>query len=142
MNLITKQKIWIREGNDVITSFDHVAITVKDFEKTIDWYMKNLGFSIQRSSENKERGTKMVFLETGGKVMLEFFGFIDPNKVVEGPILKNEETGMKHIAFNVEKLDELCQKLKNSGVEFVSSSPTSARIRDLNGILIELRGTQ
>ncbi|MDQ1279413.1 MAG: glyoxylase family protein [Thermoproteota archaeon] len=126
----------------MITSFDHVAITVKDFEKTIDWYIKNLGFSIQRSSENKERGTKMAFLETRGKVMLEIFGFIDPNKVVEGPILKNEETGMKHIAFNVEKLDELCQKLKNAGVEFVSLSPTSMRIKDLNGILIELRGTQ
>lgn len=126
----------------MITSFDHVAITVKDFEKTIDWYMKNLGFSVQRSSENKERGTKMAFLEIGGKVMLEFFGFIDPNKAVDGPTLKNEETGMKHIAFNVDKLDELCQKLKNVGVEFVSSSPTGARIKDLNGILIELRSTQ
>ena len=50
----------------MIKSFDHVAITVKDFDKTIDWYVNNMGFTIQRMVENKERGTRLVFLEAGG----------------------------------------------------------------------------
>jgi catechol 2,3-dioxygenase-like lactoylglutathione lyase family enzyme len=123
----------------MITSFAHVGMTVKDVDKTVDWYIKNLGFTTERIMENKERGSKGGFLALGGTVLLEFLGFSDPTKAVEGPTLKNEETGLKHIAFNVEKLEEFCQKLKNAGVEFVASSPTSARIKDLNGILIELR---
>lgn len=123
----------------MIKSFDHVAITVKDFDKTIDWYVNNMGFTIQRMVENKERGTRMAFLEAEGYAMLEFFGFMDPNRTVEGPILTREETGIKHISFFVDDLEKMCQRLKNAGVEFTTSTPTRAVFNDPNGIVLELR---
>ena len=123
----------------MIKSFDHVAITVKDFDKTIDWYVKNLGFTVRRSVENKERGTRMAFLEAGGQTMLEFFGFIDSKRIVEGPVLRAEETGVKHISFFVDDMEGMCQRLKNAGVEFTASTPQRAVFKDPNGILIEMR---
>lgn len=123
----------------MIKSFDHVAITVKEFDKTIDWYVTNLGFTVQRRVENKERGMRIAFLAAGGHAMLEFFGFMDPNRTIEGPTLTREETGIQHISFFVDDLDETCQRLKRAGVEFTASTPTRAVFTDPNGIVLELR---
>ena len=123
----------------MIKSFDHVAITVKDIDKTIDWYVKHLGFSVKRTIENKERGIRIAFLEVADQAMLEFFGFIDPERVVEGPALKVEETGIKHISFFVDDLDSICRQLKSASVEFTTFTPNRVVFKDLNGIVIEMR---
>ena len=123
----------------MINAFDHVAITVKDLDATIEWYVKNLGFSVKNSVENKERGTRMAFLEVNGLAMLEFFGFIDSAKAVSGPTLRAEETGIKHISFFVDDMEKTCQKLKDVGTEFTASTPRRSVFKDPNGILVELR---
>ncbi len=123
----------------MIKSFDHVAITVKDFDRTIEWYVENMGFAVKRKIENRERGTRIAFLEAGGGATLEFFGFIDPEKVVEGPKLKAEETGIKHISFFVDDIDEMCKRLKSAGVEFTAATPERAVFIDPNDIVIEMR---
>jgi len=123
----------------VIKAFDHVAITVKDFDRTIDWYVEHLGFTVTRSSDNKERGTRMAFLEASGQAMLEVFGFIDPQRVVEGPRLHAEETGIKHISFFVDDMAEMCERLTRARVEFTTSTSGRAVFKDPNGIVIELR---
>ena len=123
----------------MIKSFDHVAITVKDLDETIDWYVKHMGFTVKRRRENKEQGTRIAFLEAGGQAMLEFFGFIDPKKAIEGPRLKAEETGIRHISFFVDDLEGMCQRLKGVGVEFTRSTPERAVFKDPNGIVIEMR---
>lgn len=123
----------------MIRSFDHVAITVKDLDQTIDWYVKNLGFSVKSSVENKERGTRMAFLEVNGLAMLEFFGFIDPTKAVEGPTLRAEETGIRHISFFVDDMEKTCQRLKDVGAEFTAFTPKRSVFKDPNGIFVELR---
>ena len=123
----------------MIRSFDHVAITVKDLDRTINWYVKNLGFSVKSSAENKERGTRIAFLETNGQAVLEFFGFMDSSKAVDGPTLKAEETGIKHISFFVDDIEKTCQRLKNAGVEFTALTPKRAVFKDPNGIVVELR---
>ena len=123
----------------LIKSLDHVAVTVKDFDKTIDWYVKYLGFSVKRRIERKERGTRLAFLEVGDQTVLEFLGFIDPGKVIKGPTLKSEETGIKHISFFVDNLEDTCQRLRNVGVEVTSFDSKRAVFNDPNGIRIELR---
>lgn len=123
----------------MIKSFDHVAITVKNFDESINWYVSNLGFTVGRRIENKERGTRIAFLEAGSQAVLEFFGFIDPKKAVDGPVLKAEETGIKHISFFVDNMEEVCKKLRNAGVEFTASTPERVVFKDPNDIAIELR---
>ena len=123
----------------MIKSFDHVAITVKEFDRTIDWYVKNMGFSVKRRIERKERGIRMAFLEVGGQTVLEFFGFTEPRKVMKGPTLKAEETGIKHISFFVDDVEEVCERLRDAGVEFTTFDSRRAVFKDPNGISIELR---
>ena len=114
-------------------------MTVKNFDNTVEWYVNNLGFSVTRKTENMERGTRMAFLEANGQFMLEFFGFIEPKRVIEGPTLKAEETGVKHISFFVDDLNDICKKLKNAGTEFTAFAPQRVVFKDPNGVLIELR---
>lgn len=125
----------------MIKSFDYVNIFVKDLDKTIEWYVENMGFSVKRRIENRERGRKTAFLEAGGQAMLEFSAFIDPGKAVDGPVLKAEETGIKHISFFVDDVVEMHQKLKNAGVEFTTFAPERgvAVFKDPNGIVLEIR---
>ena len=123
----------------LIISFDHAAITVKDMDATIKWYIDNLGFSVKRTIENTERGIKIAFLEAAGHAMLEFFSFIDPTKTVQGPLLKAEETGIKHLSFYVDELETLCQQLKNAGVEFTTFTPRRVVFKDLNDVVLEMR---
>ncbi len=123
----------------MIKSFDHVAVTVKDLDATIDWYVKNLGFSVKRRIENAEQGMRIAFLEAGNQATLEFFGFIDPGRAVDGPALRAEETGIKHISFFVDDMEETCQKLKSAGAEFTTLTPRRSVFKDPNGINIELR---
>ena len=123
----------------LIKSFDHVAVTVKDFDKTIDWYVENLGFSVKRRIERKERGIRLAFLEVGGQAVLEFFGFTEPDKAINGPTLKVEQTGIKHISFFVDNMEDICQRLRNAGVEFTTFNPKRVVFKDPNGISLELR---
>ena len=123
----------------MIKSFDHVAITVRDLDKTVDWYVKNLGFSVKRRIDNKERGMRIAFLEASGNATLEFFGFFDPAKAVDGPVLKAEETGIKHISFFVDDMDEMHKKLQSDGAEFTTFTPERSVFKDPNGIIVELR---
>jgi len=120
----------------LIKLIEHIAITAKEFDKTIDFYMKILGFSLKSTSMNKERGTRGAFLEAG-QALIEVFGFIE-DKAVQGPTLKDEETGLKHVCFIVDNIDEILQKLKDAGVE-VSGTPRFCNFKDPNGVNIQLR---
>jgi len=108
-------------------------------DESINWYVNNLGFTVGRRIENKERGTRIAFLEAGSQAVLEFFGFVDPKKTVDGPVLKTEETGIKHISFFVDNMEEVCKKLRNAGVEFTTSTSERVVFKDPNDIAIELR---
>jgi catechol 2,3-dioxygenase-like lactoylglutathione lyase family enzyme len=127
------------EVDNIIKSFDHAAIIVKDFDRTIDWYVNHMGFNVKRRIENKERWTRIAFLKASGQVMLEFFGFSDPKKVVVGPRLKTEETGIKHTSFFVDDMDEMCHRLKKAGIEFTTLTSKRVVFKDPNGTMIELR---
>ena len=120
----------------MIKLIEHVAITAKDFDKTIEFYMKNLGFSLKSSSVNKEKGTRGAFLEAG-QAMIEVFGFIE-DKAVKGPTLKDEETGLKHLCFIVDDMEKMLLGLKDAGVE-VNGNSNFANFKDPNGVIIQLR---
>jgi catechol 2,3-dioxygenase-like lactoylglutathione lyase family enzyme len=115
---------------------EHFAITAKDFDKTIEFYMRNLGFVLKSSRVNKERGTKTAFLESG-QSLIEVFGFVE-DKVKQGPKLTDEETGIKHICFIVDEIDSMIQKLKDAGVE-VRGTPQFCNFKDPDGVIIQLR---
>lgn len=90
----------------------HVAIIASDYEKTIDFYVKKLGFKILRENHRPEKGDIKLDLEFGDQE-LEVF-------VVPGaPMRPNypEALGLRHLAFKVDDIDEAVARLNEKGIE-------------------------
>lgn len=100
----------------MIQYVDHVAITVKDMNRSIEFYTEKLGFTITRSSETPSM--KTVFVGKG-QVQLELFA-LKKGSAKSVPELQQDEIGIKHIAFNVTDLDTLIKKFKEKGIIFIS----------------------
>ena len=77
----------------------HVAIIASDYEKTIDFYVKKLGFEILRENHRPEKGDIKLDLKFGDQ---ELEIFVVPN----APKRPNypEALGLRHLAFKVENV--------------------------------------
>ncbi|HCO66577.1 MAG TPA: VOC family protein [Dysgonomonas sp.] len=90
----------------------HVAIICRDYEKSKDFYTEILGFKIENEIYREERESYKLDLSLNGEYLIELFSFPDPPQRSTNP----ETTGLRHIAFEVESVDECVQELKDKGV--------------------------
>ena len=90
----------------------HVAIICSDYEKSVDFYVKKLGFSIIREKQRPEQQDVLMMLRSG-ETVLELFIKADAPQRVSDP----EALGMRHLAFRVDNLDETVAWLNSRGVE-------------------------
>lgn len=90
----------------------HVAIICRDYEKSKDFYTEILGFKIENEIYREERESYKLDLSLNGEYLIELFSFPDPPQRSTNP----ETTGLRHIAFEVESVDECMQELKDKGV--------------------------
>jgi len=103
-------------GMVMIMYVDHVAITVKDMDRAVDFYTKKLGFSVLRKGETPM--SNVVFIGNN-LAQLELFA-LKKDGAKEGPPLKDNETGIKHMALHVDDIEGVIEELKKRGVEFTS----------------------
>lgn len=135
-----------------MVAIDHIAITVKDLDRAIDFYSSIFGFSILKVKEKIELGVRYAVLKAG-QVNLELItplkGEAMEQQLVgegfEGIIAKLcGEAGLNHLSFHVDNLNETCEELKNKGVRSLARVTSSKRgskqafITDPEGNLIEL----
>ncbi len=123
----------------MIQYVDHVAITVKDMNRSIEFYTEKLGFTITRSSETST--VKTVFVGRG-QVQLELFA-LKQGSAKPVPELQQDEIGIKHIAFNVTDLDTLIKEYREKGIVFISEVRQAGTRRhiffkDPDGITLQL----
>lgn len=90
----------------------HVAIIVSDYEKSKDFYVNKLGFSIVRENYRKERDDYKLDLKMDD-CELEIFGVKNPPKRLSFP----EGCGLRHLAFKVDNIEEVIAELKEMGIE-------------------------
>ena len=90
----------------------HVAIIASDYEKTMDFYVKKLGFEVLRESHRPEKGDIKLDLKFGDQ---ELEIFVVPN----APARPNypESLGLRHLAFKVENVKETVAWLNERGIE-------------------------
>ena len=98
--------------------FEHVAITVNDLDKSIDFYTTIFDYKLARKTDTNA----YLYLDTD---LLEIMQSISPKKIekpnnpddwwkkAHGPI------GLSHIGFRVDNLDKTIKKLKAYGCELV-----------------------
>jgi catechol 2,3-dioxygenase-like lactoylglutathione lyase family enzyme len=123
-----------------ITRFDHVAINARDIEKSRAFYSGILGLAIAESVDMGDLILHYIRLPDGSAI--ELFEHKD-RKIYDG--LQAGESFVKHIAFKVDNIDELNQKLIQNNIKFEMDlcvlEPLGVRALlcyDPDGVIVEL----
>ena len=90
----------------------HIAIICSDYEKSKLFYSEVLGLKIVQEVYRQERRSYKLDLEVGNQYQIELFSFPDPPARPSHP----EAAGLRHLAFEVDALDEAVFHIKEFGV--------------------------
>lgn len=96
-----------------IQSLHHIAIICADYEKSKRFYTEILGFQIKNEIYREERQSFKLDLSLNGHYLIELFSFPDPPKRLSRP----ESTGLRHIAFGVNNIEEAVLFLKDNQIK-------------------------
>ncbi len=125
---------------------DHYAISVKDADKSIDFYSK-LNFSLVRDYRAEDGSVRIIHM-TNGSFILEMFCYPDSKELPEFVKTLNTDLmvkGSKHMGLWVEDLEEAGEYLKKNGL--LEEKPTISQgrlgrpyffIKDPDGIFVEI----
>ena len=122
--------------------FDHIAITVRDMERSVRFYRDLLGFEVLGQLFLNEDTFKIVYLRSGG-ACIELFEFRD-NDAETAVGVSDTVGGFKHVALQTDDVDAVAARLEAAGTVF-TLEPTDAVggvrlafFRDPDGNLLEL----
>jgi glyoxylase I family protein len=91
----------------------HIAIICSDYSKSKHFYVDILGLKVVREIYREERRSFKLDLQVGGRYQLELFSFPNPPERPSAP----EACGLRHIAFEVDDMQETIRRLRDCGVE-------------------------
>lgn len=95
-----------------LSRIHHIAIITSDYDKTIDFYVKKLGFNIIRENYRLERKDWKLDLRVNEFTELEIFVESNPPKRVNRP----EACGLRHLAFYVDSVEQTVSELEKVGI--------------------------
>ncbi|MDR4890057.1 VOC family protein [Fredinandcohnia sp. QZ13] len=90
-----------------INRIHHVAIICSDYEKSKDFYVNKLGFTVLNETFRAERASYKLGLSVGNTYQIELFSFVDSPKRLSYP----EAAGLRHLAFEVDDIEEAVEEL-------------------------------
>jgi glyoxylase I family protein len=90
----------------------HVAIICSDYKRSRHFYTEILGLQIVREVYRAERQSYKLDLAVGDTYQIELFSFPNPPVRPSRP----EARGLRHLAFEVDDLEENIQHLAAHGV--------------------------
>lgn len=91
----------------------HTAIICTDYEKSKHFYTEILGLTILREVYREQRQSYKLDLEVAGQYQVELFSFPSPAPRPSRP----EAAGLRHLAFEVDDMDEAAAHMTSFGVE-------------------------
>lgn len=90
----------------------HIALICSDYERSKKFYTGVLGLTVIRETYRAERNSYKLDLALNGVYVLELFSFPEPPHRLSHP----EATGLRHLAFEVEDLDQTIATLQAQGI--------------------------
>jgi len=121
-----------------ITGIGHVAIRVKDVERTLDFYVKKLGFAEMMRLDRDGR-LWLLYLRISDEQYLEVFPEAEGDRAPP-----REANGLNHVCLTVSSIDEAVAELERAGVPLAQPKKLGADgnmqawIEDPDGNRIEL----
>lgn len=90
----------------------HIAIICSDYEKSKDFYVNKLGFTVVAEVYRAERKSYKLDLAINGLYQIELFSFENPPARPSRP----EAQGLRHLAFEVDDIEVEIERLKSFGI--------------------------
>lgn len=90
----------------------HVAVIASDYRRSREFYVEKLGFEVIRENYRESRGDYKLDLKLDG-CELELFCVGGAPERPSYP----EACGLRHLAFQVEDIEETIRELKEKGIE-------------------------
>jgi glyoxylase I family protein len=118
----------------------HVAIICSDYPRSKHFYVEILELEVVREVYREDRRSFKLDLRVGDQYQIELFSFPDPPARVTAP----EACGLRHIAFEVDDMQETVRSLTARGVEVEAIRADEATnksftfLRDPDGLPIEI----
>jgi glyoxylase I family protein len=91
----------------------YVAIICSNYKKSLRFYLEVIGLELLSEVYREDRQSWKADLGLQGKYLIELFSFPDPPQRISQP----EATGLRHLAFAVQNIDEAAKHLKNMGIQ-------------------------
>ena len=99
-------------GNLRITNVHHIAIICSDYTRSKAFYTEVLGLEIIQEVYREARDSYKLDLSLNGQYIIELFSFPNPPARPSRP----EACGMRHLAFQVDNLDSVVQKIQGKNL--------------------------
>ena len=122
-----------------IMSFNHIGINVKEIEASLSFYCELLGLEIQKSVKMDDCTITYLLLPNGNRI--ELFDYYGRNKDID---LQESQVGYRHIAIEVDSVDEWEAHLRRNNVPIIYGSIDIADLgvrvllfEDPSGVVIE-----
>lgn len=91
----------------------HIAVICSDYERSKKFYTEVLGLTVICETLREERRSYKLDLALKGEYIIELFSFPNPPKRITRP----EAAGLRHLAFEVDNIDEVISHLENHKIE-------------------------
>ncbi len=96
----------------MLKGIHHIAIICSDYEVSKKFYTEILGLKVIRETYRKERQSYKLDLSLNDQYVIELFSFPSPPARPSKP----EAVGLRHLAFEVDNLDEVIQHLNRYNI--------------------------
>ena len=97
---------------------DHLGIAVRSLETALQFYERELGFSVSLRETVEHEKVNVAMLPAGGP-RIELLEATDPDSVI-GKFIEKRGEGLHHVAVKVPDLAATVQRLKSSGARLLN----------------------
>ncbi|MEN6549747.1 MAG: VOC family protein [Armatimonadia bacterium] len=117
----------------------HIAVEVRDAEKSAEFYCGLLGFERGARFDFPERKRTIIFVKLG-ETCLEFLQDADTEAAVDNP----KQVGFKHVCLYTTDVDGEVERLRAAGAKITTEpfdtaiSSRIAFLEDPDGLMLEL----
>ncbi|WP_033541675.1 VOC family protein [Planococcus sp. CAU13] len=119
-------------------SFEHIAIMVKDMDKSVAFYEQVFGFEVRFRKKRADREMVFLFLKNAPQIEMELIQDIDPIRSY------SSEGVVNHLAFRVEDLEKAIAHINEKSTLTISPEIKPAAegkmvlFEGLNGEILQL----
>ena len=131
----------------MIGRLNHVAIAVKDLEKSASLYRDTLGARVSPPQAEPTHGVTVVFIELPN-TKIELLAPLGENSPIAKFLEKNPDGGMHHVCYEVDDILAARDRLKAGGARVLGDGEPKIGAhgkpvlflhpKDFNGTLVEL----